>query len=189
VEAQQQVDEAEARIQRLEQELRDMSDLVREDQLTGALNRRGFEELFQREQARTLSGGQPICVALIDLDDFRLLNQTHGHAGGDAALRHLVATARTVLRASDAIARFGGEEFVLLLPDATAFEAHAAVVRLQRALAQRAVMHESARVFVTFSAGVAVCQPGEHADAAIKRADRAMYAAKQAGKNRVVDAE
>lgn len=189
VEAKRQVDEAEARIHALEQELRDMADLVREDQLTGALNRRGFEELFAREQSRTLRGGQPLCVALIDLDDFRLLNQTHGHAGGDAALRHLVATARTVLRASDAIARFGGEEFVLLLPDATAFEAHAAVVRLQRALAQRALLHENLRVFVTFSGGVAVCQPGESADSAVKRADRAMYAAKQAGKNRVLDAE
>lgn len=189
VEAKQQVDEAEQRIHALEQELRDMSDLVREDQLTGALNRRGFEELFAREQSRTLRGGQPLCVALIDLDDFRLLNQTHGHAGGDAALRHLVVTARTVLRASDAIARFGGEEFVLLLPDATAYEAHAAVVRLQRALAQRALLHENLRVFVTFSAGVAVCQAGESADSVIRRADRAMYSAKQAGKNRVVDAD
>ncbi|HYG06241.1 MAG TPA: diguanylate cyclase [Stenotrophomonas sp.] len=189
VEAQRQVDDAEQRIQALEQELRDMSDLVREDPLTGALNRRGFEELFAREQSRTLRGGQPLCVALLDLDDFRLVNQTYGHAGGDAALRHLVTTARTVLRGSDAIARFGGEEFVLLLPDATAFEARAAVVRLQRALAQRGVLHEQQRVFVSFSAGVAVCQAGEGVDGVVRRADRAMYAAKQAGKNRVVDAE
>ena len=188
VDARRQVEESEARIATLEQELRDVSGLVREDQLTGALNRRGFEELFEREHARTLRSGQPLCVAMLDLDDFRLLNQTHGHAGGDAALRHLVETARTVLRATDAIARFGGEEFLLLLPDATLFEAHAAVVRLQRALAQRACVHEGQRLFVTFSAGVAICQPGESADELVKRADRTMYAAKQAGKNRVLDA-
>ena len=109
---------------------------------------------------------------------------------GDAAQDdRIVVTARTVLRASDAIARFGGEEFVLLLPDATAYEAHAAGGRLQRALAQRALLHENLRVFVTFSAGVAVCQAGESADSVIRRADRAMYSAKQAGKNRVVDAD
>lgn len=186
--ARRQVEDAEQRIQALEQELRDVSGLVREDQLTGAMNRRGFDELFERERARTLRGGHPLCVAMLDLDDFRLLNQTHGHAGGDAALRHLVATAATVLRGSDAIARFGGEEFVLLLPDATLFEAHAAVVRLQRALAQRAFLHEDLRVFVTFSAGVAACLEGEGADEVLRRADRAMYAAKQAGKNRVIDA-
>jgi len=187
VEARLQVDAAEQRIAALEQELRDVSGLVREDQLTGALNRRGFEELFEREYTRTLRSSQPLCVAMLDLDDFRLLNQNHGHAGGDVALRHLVETARHVLRASDAVARFGGEEFVLLLPDATLFEARAAVVRLQRTLGQRACVHEGLRMFVTFSAGVAVCRAGESADALIKRADRAMYAAKQAGKNRVVD--
>ncbi|NEK65924.1 MAG: GGDEF domain-containing protein, partial [Xanthomonas perforans] len=80
---------------------------------------------------------QPLCVAMLDLDDFRRLNETHGHAGGDAALRHTVDVAKSVLRTTDAIARFGGEEFVLLLPDSTIFEASAAVIRLQRALAQR----------------------------------------------------
>lgn len=189
LDAQQQVQAAEARIQALEQELKDVAGLVREDQLTGALNRRGFEELFEREVARTQRSGAPLCVAMLDLDDFRKLNETHGHAGGDAALRHVVEIARATLRATDAIARFGGEEFVLLLPDATIFEGSAAVTRLQRALAQHSFLHEDMRVFVTFSAGVALRKPDEAHDMLLKRADRAMYEAKKAGKNRVLSAD
>lgn len=187
--AQRQVEEAEQRIAALERELKDVAGLVREDPLTGALNRRGFDDLFQREAARTQRTGQPLCVALLDLDDFRHVNEAHGHAGGDAALKHLVDVAKTVLRATDAIARFGGEEFVLLLPDATIFEASAAVSRLQRALMQRSLVHDDVRVMVAFSAGVAMCRPQESQDQVLKRADRAMYEAKHAGKNRVVSAD
>ncbi|UYK77359.1 diguanylate cyclase [Xanthomonas sacchari] len=187
--ARQEVEAAEQRILRLEQELQDVSGLVRVDQLTGALNRRGLDDLFVRELVRTERSAQPLCVAMLDLDDFRKLNETYGHPGGDSALRHLVEVARTTLRASDAIARFGGEEFVLLMPDCTIFEASAAVTRVQRALAQRAVVHEDQRVFVSFSAGVALRQPGEAQDALIRRADRALYEAKKAGKNRVVSAD
>lgn len=166
-----------------------MAGLVREDQLTGALNRRGFEELFQREAVRTQRSGQPLCVAMLDLDDFRRLNETHGHAGGDAALRHTVDVAKAVLRTTDAIARFGGEEFVLLLPDSTIFEASAAVIRLQRALSQRSLLHDDVRVFISFSAGVALRGTDETQDDVIRRADRAMYDAKSAGKNRVINAD
>ncbi|MFT4248124.1 MAG: diguanylate cyclase [Pseudomonas sp.] len=187
--AQRQVEQAEQRIASLEQELQSVACLVREDPLTGALNRRGFEELFQRETARTRRDGQPLCVALLDLDDFRRINESHGHAGGDATLKHLVDVARTVLRTTDAITRFGGEEFVLLLPDTTIFEASAALGRLQRALLQRSLVHEDVRVMVTFSAGVATCRPQESLDDVLKRADRAMYAAKRAGKSRVMSAD
>lgn len=187
--ARRQVEEAEHRIASLEQELKDVAGLVREDQLTGALNRRGFEELFEREATRTQRSGQPLCVAMLDLDDFRRLNETHGHAGGDAALRHTVDVAKSVLRTTDAIARFGGEEFVLLLPDSTIFEASAAVIRLQRALAQRSLLHEDVRVFVSFSGGVAMRRTDEAQDEVIRRADRAMYDSKAAGKNRVISAD
>ncbi|MBN6103698.1 diguanylate cyclase [Xanthomonas sp. CFBP 8703] len=187
--ARQEVDAAEQRILRLEQELQDVSGLVRVDQLTGALNRRGLDELFVRELARTERSAQPLCVAMLDLDDFRKLNETYGHPGGDAALRHVVEVARTTLRGSDAIARYGGEEFLLLMPDCTIFEASAAVTRVQRALAQRAVVHEDQRVFVSFSAGVAMRRTGETQDVLVKRADRALYEAKKAGKNRVVSAD
>lgn len=187
--ARRQVEEAEQRIASLEQELTTVAGLVREDQLTGALNRRGFEELFQREAARTQRSGQPLCVAMLDLDDFRRLNEAHGHAGGDAALRHTVDVAKAALRTTDAIARFGGEEFVLLMPDSSIFEASAAVIRLQRALAQRSFLHDDVRVFISFSAGVALRHADEAQDELIRRADRAMYEAKAAGKNRVINAD
>ncbi|MGS1078236.1 GGDEF domain-containing protein [Pseudoxanthomonas beigongshangi] len=179
---------AERRVASLEQELQSVSNLVRIDQLTEALNRRGFEELFRRESSRALRSGQPLCLALLDLDDFRLINATHGHLGGDAALRHVVAVVRGALRGSDAIGRFGGEEFVLLLPDTSFREALGIAERAQQRLAQRPLLHERERLAVTFSAGVAMWRDGEPQASLVERADRAMYQAKAAGKNRVMAA-
>lgn len=187
--ARQQVDAAEHRIQQLEQELRDVTSLVRVDQLTGALNRRGFDELFERESTRAGRSGQPLCVALLDLDDFRQLNATHGHPGGDIALCHVVDVIRRTLRSSDAVARFGGEEFVLLLPDVSLGQSQATLQRIQQRLAQRPFLHQDQRVFVTFSAGVARWRRPETQDDVIRRADRAMYQAKTTGKNCVLVAD
>ncbi len=179
---------AEERVASLEHELQTVSNLVRVDQLTEALNRRGFDELFRRESQRAQRVGQPLCLALIDLDDFRLINAQHGHLGGDAALCHFVAVMKAKLRGSDAIARMGGEEFVLLLPETPFSEAQATVTRLQHRLAQRPFMYDDARIAVTFSAGVACWHPGETQESLLERADRAMYQAKSSGKNRVVAA-
>ncbi|MFC4726994.1 GGDEF domain-containing protein [Coralloluteibacterium thermophilus] len=176
---------AEARVRALEDELRSVSAQVREDPLTGGLNRRGLDEVYAREVARCERRGSPLCLALLDLDDFRQLNARLGHLGGDAALRHLVATVRTTLREVDAIARFGGEEFLILLPDTDLASAVAAMVRVQRALTQAFFLHDNERVFITFSAGVALRRPGESQDALLRRADAAMYAAKRKGRNRV----
>lgn len=186
--AREEVEAAERRIQSLEKELNDVAGLVSVDQLTGALNRRGFDELFQREAARTERSSQPLCVALLDLDNFRLINEHHGHPGGDAVLRHLVQVSQLMLRATDGIARFGGEEFVILLPDSSLSESVSAINRLLRALSVRPLVYEDARVFVTFSAGVALRAPNESGETLIKRADKSMYDAKKAGKNRVVSA-
>jgi diguanylate cyclase (GGDEF)-like protein len=180
---------AEQKVADLEQELRTVSNLVRVDQLTEALNRRGFDELFKRESGRAHRGQLPLCVALLDLDDFRTINARHGHLGGDAALCHVVAVIKGGLRGSDAIARFGGEEFVLLLPEAPIDEALHTVERLQQRLAQRPFMYDDARVSVSFSAGIARWLPGEPLDTLLERADRAMYQAKEAGKRRVVLAQ
>ncbi|MBS7456991.1 GGDEF domain-containing protein [Coralloluteibacterium stylophorae] len=189
LEARQEVEAAEQRILRLEQQLQDASGQARADQLTGVLNRRGFEELYEREAARAERSGAPLCVALVDLDDFRRLNETHGHLGGDAALRHFAELVRTVLRGSDALARFGGEEFLLLMPDTTLYEASAAVARAQQALVGRPLLHEEARIVLSFSGGVAQRAPSETRDVLLKRADGAMYQAKKGGKNRVVAAK
>ena len=189
LETRRQVEEAEAKIAKLEQELSEISELVHQDQLTGVLNRRGMDDAFERESTRVDRNHAPLCVALLDIDDFKRMNDTMGHHVGDQALVHLSNVIRETLRPSDAVARYGGEEFVIVLPDIALEEAAGIVERLQRELTKRFFLHENERVLVTFSAGVAQREEGEPQDEVIGRADKAMYQAKRTGKNRVVVAE
>ena len=106
------------------------------------------------------------------------------HAAGDEALKALAAAVRDRLRPIDHVARFGGEEFVVLLPDTAVEEAQQALTRLQRSLTEALFLHEGREIFVTFSAGVSVWRPGEALEAALERADTALYEAKRTGKNR-----
>jgi diguanylate cyclase len=183
------VQEAESRIKELEAKLLHMSELVREDQLTGSLNRRGLDDVFERESARADRRGSALCVALLDLDNFKKLNDTYGHLAGDNALRHLVKVVRDTLRSMDVIARFGGEEFLILLPETNVEAASAAMVRVQRELTRHFFLHENEKMLITFSCGVALRHQNEDQASLMARADRAMYQAKQTGKNRVVVAE
>lgn len=187
--ARKEVQEAEARILDLESKLEQMSELVREDQLTGSLNRRGLDDVFERELARSDRRMSPLCVAMLDLDDFKRLNDTHGHQAGDQALVHLVRVIKDTLRTMDVIARFGGEEFLILLPDTPLKDAKQTITRLQRELTKRIFMHNNERLLITFSAGVALRAPKETQEAVVQRADKALYEAKKAGKNRVIAAD
>ena len=189
VAAQKEVVEAEIKIKDLENKLAHMSELVREDQLTGSLNRRGMDDIFEREADRADRRNTPLCVALLDLDNFKKLNDTHGHAAGDEALIHLVRIVKQTLRSIDVIARYGGEEFVIIMPETQIEEASQAMVRVQRELTKHFFTADDKRLFITFSAGVALRAPREPQEALIKRADKAMYSAKQSGKNRVVMAD
>jgi diguanylate cyclase len=189
VTARQNVQEAEARIHDLEKKLEQMSELVREDQLTGSLNRRGLDDVFEREEARSERRQTPLCVGLLDLDDFKRLNDTYGHIAGDHALIHLVRVIKDTLRTMDVIGRFGGEEFMVILPDTPLEDAVQTVTRLQRELTKRIFMYNNEKLLITFSAGVALRKQGEDQTALIKRADEALYKAKRAGKNRVIAAE
>jgi diguanylate cyclase len=184
-----QVESAEAKILQLEKELSDVSELVHQDQLTGALNRRGLDAAFDREATRVDRSHAPLCVALLDIDDFKRLNDSMGHQVGDQALIHLCNIIKEALRPSDSVARYGGEEFVIILPDVALEEAANTVERLQRELTKQFFMHENDRVLVTFSAGVAQREEAEPQEEVIARADKAMYQAKRTGKNRVVIAE
>ena len=180
-----QADEAEARIQELEHELEEVSELVREDQLTGALNRRGLDETIERELKRADRSKTAVSVALLDIDNFKQLNDTIGHQAGDRALKHLTKVIKETLRPADTVGRYGGEEFLIVLPDTDLKSAIEAMQRLQRDLTKKFFMHNNERILVTFSAGVALRGPDEDAEDLIGRADKAMYQAKQAGKNRV----
>ena len=186
--AREQVQQAEQKIESLKHELEQLKELVHADPLTGALNRGGLDEAFARESARADRRDTPLCVALLDLDDFKRFNDTSGHVAGDNALRHLVNVAREMLRPNDTIARFGGEEFVILMPDTGMESAMLVVYRLQRSLAASCFLHAGQPLPITFSAGVTPRTPYERQSTVISRADEALYEAKRAGKNRVLAA-
>jgi diguanylate cyclase len=154
--------------------------------LTGALNRKGMDEALHREISKLRRASTPLSVAMLDIDNFKTLNDTLGHAVGDAALRHLAVVARDALRPQDTMARYGGEEFIVLLPDTPLERGIDAIARLQKVLAQKPFMNAKDEVRITFSAGVAQVMANEDANSAVKRADEAMYQAKRTGKNRVV---
>ena len=181
----QRVDEADKRINELQIELHKASTLVRHDQLTGTLNRRGLDEIFENEVGRAQRRRSPLCVAMLDIDNFKKLNDTLGHDAGDAALIHLVGVIRDTLRPQDTLARFGGEEFVVLLPDTPIDDAKKALVRLQRELTKRYFLNDNEKILITFSAGISDFRSDDTQASVVKRADEAMYAAKKAGKNRV----
>jgi diguanylate cyclase len=183
-----QADEAEERIKTLEQELMQVSELVREDQLTGALNRRGLDETLDRELKRADRSKNQLCVALLDIDNFKKLNDSLGHQAGDRALTHLTKVIKDSLRPTDAVGRYGGEEFVIILPDTDLEAGVEALQRLQRDLTKKFFLHNNERILVTFSAGVALRGEAEDQEDLLGRADKAMYQAKQTGKNRVVSA-
>ena len=178
----------EAEISKLHQELDRVSAQARHDPLTGALNRQGLDEAINREVSKVRRMDTPLCVSLLDIDNFKKLNDTLGHATGDVALTHLAKVAQEVMRPQDTLARYGGEEFVILLPDTPLDKGIEAMTRLQRELTKRFFLAGTEKVLITFSAGVAQLASGETGVDAIKRADQAMYLAKRAGKNRVLGA-
>jgi diguanylate cyclase len=176
----------EAEIAKLHLELHSASALARHDPLTNTLNRKGLDEALAREIANVRRKGKPLSIALLDIDNFKKLNDRLGHEAGDAALIHLVRIVRESLRPADSLARYGGEEFVILLPDTPLDEAISAMTRLQRELTKNFFLSGNEKILITFSAGVAQLSPEESGVEAINRADQAMYLAKRAGKNRVM---
>ncbi len=171
---------------RMRQELKVESHI---DPLTNALNRRGFAEAAQRELARYGRGGQDFAVAIADVDHFKQLNDTHGHACGDEVLRQISSFFREELRQSDIASRSGGEEFTFMLPVTTTGEMFPVLDRLRLALERQTLtLEEDLRVKVTISIGVTNSAGRGHLqlDALQREADQALYAAKRAGRNRTV---
>ncbi|HPB91045.1 MAG TPA: GGDEF domain-containing protein [Rugosibacter sp.] len=182
------VHNAEQEIARLHKELSATSQLIRHDQLTGVLNRKGLDEALQKEINRQQRQGVPLSLALLDVDNFKSINDTRGHSVGDLALVHLVEVVQKTLRPQDVLARYGGEEFIVLLPGTGVEDAVAAMMRVQRMLTREYFMDKDDKVLITFSCGVVAVTDLEAADELIRRADSAMYLAKRSGKNRVVAA-
>src|SRR5262252_3932910 len=189
VDAQRKVDAYETRVRELEHELTQVSALVQKDPLTQAMNRRGLEEAFRIETARATRYESPLVLGMLDLDDFKKLNDSLGHVAGDRALVHLAQIMKASLRPTDLLARLGGEEFAVLFPATDAEEATSATERLQRELARSNFSFEGQRAQLAFSAGVATWRRAETLEELMRRADDALYAAKRAGKNRVSKAQ
>lgn len=182
------VSAAEREVERLQDELANASQMVRHDALTGVLNRKGMDEALESEVARAKRQKGHLCLALLDIDNFKKLNDSFGHAAGDAALVHLAKVVQATIRPEDTLARYGGEEFVVILPDTPLENAVTAMVRVQRELTKHFFLHDNEKLLITFSCGVAEVGADETAKQALERADGAMYLAKRAGKNRVMAA-
>lgn len=164
---------------------RELARLATTDSLTGAANRRHFMELAEREVLRAHRYKHPTCLLALDVDHFKSINDTRGHAAGDDALQRLVGALRHQLRQTDILGRMGGEEFLVLLPETTAKDAMDIAERLRHAIAQL-VVHSPGQPFrMTISVGVAEQAGNETLQRLIIRADMALYAAKRAGRNRV----
>jgi diguanylate cyclase (GGDEF)-like protein len=166
-----------------------IGELATHDELTGLVNRRRMREWLDEARERSLRSGHRWCVALIDVDHFKLVNDHYGHGVGDQVLQALAQAGLAQVRKLDLLARWGGEEFVLLLQDAGLAVATSAVERWRQAQAERPIATPSAALRVTFSAGVAEHRPGETVEQTLARADEALYAAKAQGRNRVVPAD
>lgn len=167
-------------------------ELAVKDGLTGLYNRRYAQQLLQQEVERSTLHKRPISVLFVDLDHFKLFNDRHGHQKGDELLKALVACLRDKARGSDAIARWGGEEFVVIAPETGTAAAAALAKKMQRAISELGIpgRESQPKGFVSISIGVATL--GQHANSAsglIAQADRALYKAKDAGRNMVCVAE
>jgi diguanylate cyclase (GGDEF)-like protein len=165
---------------------RELAQQARTDSLTGALNRRAMEEAALRETSRSIRHGNPLCMIVLDIDHFKHINDTRGHAAGDAVLKALVAQTRSILRTNDVIARTGGEEFTILLPDTPAATGVVAAERVRSAIESLEVPFEPRPIRFTVSAGVAQFDPHQDGwEGMMRRADCAMYEAKAKGRNAV----
>lgn len=180
------LDEAKASGIQLELALSRMQDLAMVDELTGLKNRRAFFDDADPAIAMSRRRGKPVTVALLDLDHFKLVNDTHGHAVGDVVLKVVAERIVDTFRGEQIVGRMGGEEFVVLLPDTTPTQALSAVERVRRAVGGVPVkVPGGPEVTVTLSGGIALLREGELVETAIDHADKAMYRAKGLGRDRV----
>jgi diguanylate cyclase len=184
------------RIQRIRARLREQREalahalavnreLATRDELTGLPNRRAMQDLMGLEHRRSVRSGRPMLLAQLDIDHFKRINDAHGHATGDRALQAFASVVRASVRDTDVLARWGGEEFVLLLSETRLDDARDLLERLRHAVAMMEIPHTDGALRMTVSIGVAVHLPGDTVDLTLERADQALYTAKSLGRNRI----
>ena len=184
------------RIQRIRARLREQREalahalavnreLATRDELTGLPNRRAMQDLMGLEHRRSVRSGRPMLLAQLDIDHFKRINDAHGHATGDRALQAFASVVRASVRDTDVLARWGGEEFVLLLSETRLDDARDLLERLRQAVATMEIPHTDGALRMTVSIGVAVHLPGDTVDLTLERADQALYTAKSLGRNRI----
>ncbi|SDD05233.1 diguanylate cyclase (GGDEF) domain-containing protein [Paracidovorax valerianellae] len=167
--------------------LEHIRELATHDELTGLLNRRHMLELMRLEQRRVARSGHPLVLVQLDLDHFKAINDTHGHAAGDRALQAFAHAVKACVRDSDVLSRWGGEEFVLMLCNTRPDDASALLERVRLTVsALRLDPPGSQAIHLTVSIGLALHGAGETVEQTLERADRALYAAKAQGRDRVV---
>ena len=173
----------------LQNALQQIRQMAMRDELTGLVNRRQMVELMALELRRCERSGRALLLAQLDLDHFKTINDTHGHAAGDLALQAFAQTSVAQLRGGDVLARWGGEEFVLLLSDTEAGATSVLLERLRSAVQAQHVRHADQVIRISVSIGWTQHRQGESLAETLQRADQAVYQAKREGRNRVVQAE
>jgi diguanylate cyclase len=177
-----------ARAQRAElaQALALLREQITRDELTGVVNHRHMQMLMEQEHQRCVRSGQTFCLAMLDIDHLKAVNEAHGYAIGDTVLRTVAQEALRHVRVCDVFARWGGEVFVLMLTDTRAALARGGVERLHQRVAALRILHASEALSVTLSGGLAEHHAGETVEQTLARADQALREAKAQGRNRVV---
>ncbi|WP_229507678.1 diguanylate cyclase domain-containing protein [Massilia sp. Dwa41.01b] len=171
---------------KLEQALGTINELAIRDELTGSHNRRYLMRLIEHEKERSDRSGRPFCLCLLDIDFFKRINDTWGHSAGDTVLRAFAGVVQAHVRASDSFGRYGGEEFLLMLPETGPAEAPVLAERVRVAIENLRCVEGGSEIALTVSIGVAQYQMGEAIGLAVGRADEALYLAKSSGRNRVI---
>jgi diguanylate cyclase (GGDEF)-like protein len=172
---------------KLEHALNVINELAIRDELTGSHNRRYLIGLIEQERERVVKGAKPFCVCLLDIDFFKRINDTYGHAAGDAVLRSFAVTVQKQIRENDAFGRYGGEEFLLMLPETSLEDAMLFAERVRMGIERLSFRDVSGELKVSVSIGVAQFRLGETIGQTVTRADEALYTAKSSGRNRVVN--
>jgi diguanylate cyclase (GGDEF)-like protein len=170
----------------LSQALSRLREHTTRDELTGLVNRRHLQELMEQEHQRCIRSGQTFCLAVLDIDRFKSVNEAQGYAVGDAVLHALSQEALRHVRVSDVLGRWGGATFVLVMSDTRAALARGGMERLQQRMGALRILNGSRAVGVTLSGGLAEHHAGESVGQTLERAERALHEAKVQGRDRVV---